>query len=94
MALTLKKGLDKLSPYIKVTGKPAIALVDSKPIVQAKQRMDDGKFSSNRRLQDLLANFSFLRVSIQHISAKLPSALLKMIDFNSRNPVTCEINDL
>ena len=73
-----------------MTGNPVVALVDSKPIYQAKARLDQGKFSTNRRLQDLLTNLSIHRVRLQHISAKLPSSLLTMIDFNSRNPVKCD----
>ena len=90
-ALSLSKGIETLAPYLKLTGNPVVALVDSKPIYQAKMRLDQGKFSTNRRLQDLLTNLSIHRVQLQHISAKLPSSLLKMIDFNSRNPVECKV---
>ena len=88
-AYFLNKGIQKHAHYIKECGKPGVALIDSKATVQAKQRMDRGEFSTSRRLQDLLYNLSSKRMSVQQISAKLPSPLLKMIDFASRNPVEC-----
>ena len=60
---------------------------------EAKQRMDNGFFSSSRRLQDFLANLSSHNMSVQLISAKLPSPLLQYIDFSSRHPVECTLTD-
>ena len=91
-ALSLSKGIEKLLPFLKSTENPTIALVDSKASYQASQHMASGKYSSNRRLQDLLSNLSSSRITIQLISAKLPSSLLTMIDFNSRNPITCSLD--
>ena len=75
--------------FTKLTGNPGIILTDSKPVYQAKLKLDKGRFSSNKRLQSLLNNVSAKRYSIQLISAKLPSSLLKLVDFGSRNPVEC-----
>ena len=64
-------------------------MVDSKPTFQAYQKLNRGELSTSKRLNDLLGNLSALRLSVQHISAKLPSPLLSMVDFASRNPVEC-----
>ena len=40
-------------------------------------------------MNDLLENLLALRLSVQHILVKLPSPLLSMVDFASRNPVEC-----
>ena len=87
----MAKGIEKASHFIRICEKPGIALVDSKPVVQAKEKMDRGSFSTNRRLQNLLANLSAHRMRVQYISAKLLSPLLSLIDFSSRQPVPCDI---
>ena len=92
-AYSLSQGVSKNSFYIKMTGEPGVCFVDSKAVYEAKQRMDNGFFSTNRRLQDLLANLSSHRLSVQLISAKLPSPLLQYIDFSSRHPVECTLPD-
>ena len=91
-AFSLNKGIQKLSHFLKSTGNDAIALVDSKATFQAKKRLDEGKFSTSPRLQDLLSNLSAHRISLQHISAKRPDPTLRMIDYNSRNPVECKLD--
>ena len=92
-AYFLHQGVSRNSFFIKMTGEPGICLVDSKAVFEAKQRMDNGFFSSSRRLQDFLANLSTHRMSVQLISAKLPSPLLQYIDFSSRHPVECTLTD-
>ena len=92
-AYSLQQGVSRNSFFIKMTGEPGICLVDSKAVFEAKQRMDNGFFSSSRRLQDFLANLSSHRMSVQLISAKLPSPLLQYVDFSSRHPVECTLTD-
>ena len=92
-AYSLAQGVAHNKFYIKLTGEPGICLTDSKAVNEAKQRLDNGFFSSSRRLQDLLTNLSALRMGIQLISAKLPSPLLTYIDFSSRHPVECTLED-
>ena len=53
-AFFLSKGIEKASHYIRICETPGVALVDSKPTYQAKQRLDKGLFSTSRRMQDLL----------------------------------------
>ena len=91
-AYFVNKGIQKHEHFLKICGQPGIVLVDSKPVSQAKLRLDSGQFSTNHRLQELLANLSSKRMTLQHISAKLPSPLLAMVDFASRHPVTCSID--
>ena len=88
-AYFLNKGIGKAEFYTRLTGNPGIALTDCQPVFQAKQKLDRGQFSSSKRLQDLLTNLSAKRFSLQLLSAKLPSPLLTMVDFGSRNPVQC-----
>ena len=88
-AYFLNKGIEKAEFYRRVTGNPGIALTDCKPVFQAKQKLDKGQFSSSRRLQDLLTNLSAKRFTLQLLSAKVPSPLLKQVDFASRNPAPC-----
>ena len=92
-AFVLNKSLQRAEYFIRVTRNPGICLIDSKAVVQAKNRLDAGKFSTSRRLQDLLANISAKRMTVQHISAKIPSPLLQLVDFASRNPVKCNIKE-
>ena len=66
-------------------------MIDSKACVQAVQRMENGKFSTSRRLQDLLSNLSAERIKVVHMSAKIASPILQVVDFGSRNPVDCTL---
>jgi hypothetical protein len=52
-----------------------------------KQKLDSSKFSTIKSIQDLLASLSARRITLQHISAKLSSLVLTMVDFAIRNPV-------
>ena len=52
-------------------------------------KLDRGEFSSSKRLQHLLSNISAKHFSLQLLSARVPSPILKMVDFASRNPVEC-----
>ena len=88
-AYSISQGIKKMKPFLRFAETPSTALVDSKATVQAVQKMENGVFSTSRRLQDLLANLSAERVKVLHMSAKLSSPILRMVDFASRNPVEC-----
>ena len=90
-AYSLSHGVKKLSYWIQLTQQPGIVLVDSKPVYQCFQKMTRGEFSSSRIMQDLLANLSSKSLTVQLMSAKLPSPLLTMVDFSSRHPVQCQL---
>ena len=49
-AYFLNKGINKAEYYSRVTENPGIVLTDSKPVFQAKDKLDKGQFSSSRRL--------------------------------------------
>ena len=88
-AYSLVQGIKKMKPFLRYVDNPSTALVDSKAVVEAIQRMERGLFSSNRRLQDLLANISSERLKVLHMSAKIASPILQLVDFGSRHPVEC-----
>ena len=88
-AYSVTQGIKKMKPFLRFVEAPTTALVDSKATVQAVQRMENGQFSTSRRLQDLLANLSAERIKVLHMSAKLASPILSLVDFASRNPVDC-----
>ena len=89
-AFILHKGIERMQHFLRICDQPGICLIDSKPVVQKKLNIDREIFSNSARLQNLLTNISSKRMTIQHLSAKLPSPLLKAIDFASRNPVNCD----
>ena len=68
--------------------------MDSKTTHQVEWRLDRGSFSSNKKVQDLLAMLSANRRSIQQTSTEVPSLLLKVINSVSHNSVkrvTCTL---
>ena len=88
-AYSIAQGIKKMKPFFRFVDTKTTAMIDSKACVQAVQRMENGKFSTSRRLQDLLSNLSAERIKVVHMSAKIASPLLNMVDFGSRNPVHC-----
>ena len=86
-ALILNKAVAKFKFFFKMSGCPAVALVDSKATYEAKLKLDMGEFSNSKRL------LSAERISVQHISARLPSPILTMVDFDSQNPIECCLKD-
>ena len=91
-AFSITQGIKKMKPFLRFVETPTTVLVDSKASVQAILRMENGQFSTNRRLQDLLANLSAERLRVVHMSAKIASPILHLVDFASRNPVMCTDN--
>ena len=89
-AYSLVQGIKRMKPFLRFVQHPSTALVDSKAVVEAVKKMERGQFSTNRRLQDLLANISSERLTVVHMSAKIASPILRLVDFGSRNPVECK----
>ena len=73
------------------TTNPTYVCPDSKAVVQAANRMAQGKMSTNPRLQNLLACINRRPVLFHHSSAKLGQHLLS--DTCSRTSTTCSIQD-
>ncbi|CAC5394097.1 unnamed protein product [Mytilus coruscus] len=84
-ALSIAASIKHFSPYIIQSLSAACVLTDSKPCVQAFEKLCRGEFSSSPRVSTFLSTVSRFQVSIRHISglAKLPS------DYSSRNAPDC-----
>ena len=86
----LNQAVKKFLPFIRYVNTKTTVIIDSRPSVLAIDRLEKGQPSTSRRLQDLLANISAENIQVMHMSARLPSPILKYVDFASRNPVKCE----
>ena len=74
------------SPYLIQSAHCACILTDSKPCVQAFEKLCRGEFSASPRVSTFLSTVSRYQASVRHVSgtAILPS------DFSSRNAPDCE----
>ena len=84
-ALAIAGAIQHFSPYIVQAKSHSCVLTDSKPCVQAFQKLCRGEFSASPRVTSFLSTASRYQVSIRHLagSANLPS------DFASRNAPQC-----
>ena len=85
-ALSIAASIKHFSPYIIQSLSTACVLTDSKPCVQAFEKLCRGEFSSSPRVSTFLSTASRFQVSIRHVSglAILPS------DYSSRNAPNCD----
>ncbi|VDI36235.1 Hypothetical predicted protein [Mytilus galloprovincialis] len=85
-ALSIAASIKHFSPYIIQSLSTACVLTDSKPCVQAYEKLCRGEFSSSPRVSTFLSTASRFQVSIRHVSglAILPS------DYSSRNAPNCD----
>ena len=60
-------------------------LTDSKPCVQAFEKLSKGGFSLSPRISSFLMNLNAHNIAIEHVKG----SSIKMTDFASRNPVAC-----
>jgi len=84
-ALGIAASIKHFSPYIIQSKHQCCVLTDSKPCVQAYERLSRGEFSHSPRIQTFLSTASRYQVSIRHLAGKVnvPS------DFASRNAPEC-----
>ncbi|XP_063968866.1 uncharacterized protein LOC135157450 [Lytechinus pictus] len=84
-ALSIAAATKHFSPYIIQSHHPVCILTDSKPCVQAYEKLCRGEFSASPRVSTFLATISRYQVSLRHLagSANVPS------DFASRNAPPC-----
>jgi len=84
-ALSIAAAVKFFSPFIIQSSHPTTALTDSKPCVQAIDKLCRGEFSASPRVTSFLTTVSRYQVSLQHLPGKanLPS------DFTSRNAPDC-----
>ena len=72
---------------IKAARKRTLALVDSKPLMEAAKLLNNGKFSSSRIINNVLTSISELNLEFHHISGKMGKNCPD--DFGSRSPTAC-----
>ncbi|RLC16966.1 MAG: hypothetical protein DRI57_10490 [Deltaproteobacteria bacterium] len=84
-ALSIAAAVKHFSPYIIQSHQQVCILTDSKPCVQAFEKLCRGEFSSSPRVSTFLAIVSRYQASLRHLSgcSNLPS------DFASRNALEC-----
>ena len=84
-ALSIAAAIKHFSPFIIQSEHRACILTDSKPCVQAVEKLYRGEFSSSPRLTSFLSLVSRYSLTIKHLAgtANLPS------DFASRNATDC-----
>jgi hypothetical protein len=85
-ALSIDAAIKHFSPLITQSEHKCCILTDSKPCVQAYEKLCRGEFSSSARVSTFLSTVSRYQISLRHLagSANLPS------DFASRNAPECE----
>ncbi|KAK3714880.1 hypothetical protein QZH41_001881 [Actinostola sp. cb2023] len=85
-ALSIAVATKHFSPYIVQSDNKACILTDSKPCVQAFEKLCRGEFSASPRVSTFLSTVSRYQASVRHVSgaAILPS------DFASRNAPICD----
>ena len=85
-ALSVSASIQHFAPYIRESEHRTQILTDSKPCVQAWQKMTRGEFSTSARIATFLSHLSQYDIELHCISGQmnLPS------DFHSRNPQPCD----
>ncbi|CAC5410534.1 unnamed protein product [Mytilus coruscus] len=85
-ALSIAAAIKHFSPYIIQSLSTKCVLTESKPCVQAFEKLCRGEFSSSPRVSTFLSTASCFQVSIRHVSGLpiLPS------DYSSRNAPDCD----
>ena len=84
-ALAISSAIKHFAPYIVQSNSTTQILTDSRPCVQAYQKLLRGEFSNSSRVSTFLSQVARYHVHIGHLSgaANLPS------DFTSRNASQC-----
>ena len=85
-ALAIAVATKHFSPYLIQSLHKACILTDSKPCVQAFEKLCRGEFSASPRVSTFLSTVSRYQASVRHVSG---SAILPS-DFASRNAPPCE----
>ena len=84
-ALAIATGISHFAPYIRESQHKMQVLTDSRPCVQAYQKLCKGQFSASSRVSTFLSTLSTNNVSVQHISGEKNTTS----DFGSRHPQSC-----
>ncbi|XP_014678553.1 PREDICTED: uncharacterized protein LOC106818350 [Priapulus caudatus] len=85
-ALAIAAAVQHFSPYVVQSRHGTCVLTDSKPCVQAYEKLCRGEYSASPRVSTFLATISRYQTSLRHLagSANVPS------DFASRNAPNCD----
>ena len=84
--LTARKAFSEI---IRESNHTTKFLTDSKPCVQAFEKLSHGGFSLSPRLSSFLMNLNAHNISISHVKG----SSIKLTDFVSRNPICCPAGD-
>ena len=84
-ALAISAALHHYSPYIIQSDKHTHILTDSKPCVQALQKLQRGEFSNSPRVATFVSTASRYNVAVHHLSGYRNLHA----DFASRHPTEC-----
>ena len=87
-ALAIATALNHFSPYIIQSSKQPQVVTDSKPCIEAVEKLKKGQFSTSARLSTFLSTVSRYQAKLQHISG----ALNIPADYISRHPLSCSSN--
>ncbi|XP_066017570.1 uncharacterized protein [Pocillopora verrucosa] len=85
-ALSIAAATKHFSPYLIQSSNKACILTDSKPCVQAYEKLCRGEFSASPRVSTFLSVVSRYQASVRHVSG----ASILQSDFASRNAAPCE----
>ena len=85
-ALSITAANKHFSPYLIQSSKKACILTDSKPCVQAYEKLCCGEFSASPCISTYLSVVSRYQASVRHVSG----AAILQSDFTSRNAAPCE----
>ena len=83
--LAISLALHHFAPYILNSKHKPQVHTDSKPCVDAANKLKRGEFSMSARLSTFMSTTSRYNADVRHI----PGSLNVVSDFSSRNPVTC-----
>ena len=84
--MSIAASIKHFGPYIIQSSSSACVLTDSKPCVQAYEKLCRGQFSSSPRVLSFLSTASRYHVSVRHVSG---SAIVPS-DSPSRNAPACK----
>ena len=84
-ALAISTAASHFAPYIRESSSSSQILTDSKPCVQAWNKLQKGLFSASARVSTFLSTLASLSIELCHIKG----VDNPVSDYSSRNPVSC-----
>ena len=89
-AFSISAAVNHWGPFIIKSHHPTQILIDSKPSLQAFEKLQRGECSNSAQVTSFLATLSKYNIQLQHIAgtANLPADCLSL------SPIECEHRDL